>query len=67
MKYWILEADGADTLTEKVLAKIAAGWIPIGGVSVSDWIYTERVDGWDNENLASRYSQAMILKEDGDK
>ena len=42
---------------------IKAGWSPVGGISVSAWIYN---DG-KSEALATLYCQAMILKEDGDK
>lgn len=67
MKYAIHQASSAKILVEIVTDHIKAGWIPVGGVSVSDWVYTERMDGRDEENLASRFAQAMILKEDGDK
>jgi len=63
MKYGIVEDTSRGRLMTLINDDIKAGWSPVGGISVSAWIYN---DG-KSEALATLYCQAMILKEDGDK
>jgi hypothetical protein len=56
--YIILCSDSSWELAERVCRLLKDGWYPQGGVSVT--CYTQKVDGYDQEEV--RFAQAMICE-----
>lgn len=62
MKYQVLRLDTLTELVEAVNAEIAIGWLPLGGVAISNWFESEPEDRHGSTRTATlcEYAQAMV-------
>lgn len=61
MEYAILESPSAKELVEGINNMISEGWVPQGGVSVTQSAYySEDHKGYSLDNLSQVFAQAMV-------